>query len=71
MCLELQNLTVSFEWSVSSRMVALDKCLLVFIWPHAGLEKQLRSTCGRYSVGDEISIADLCIVPQVTSHSPR
>ncbi len=31
------------------------------------LEEMLKETSGLYSVGDEISIADLCLVPQVYS----
>lgn len=30
-----------------------------------GLEKVLQTTAGKYCVGDEISMADLCLVPQV------
>ena len=31
----------------------------------AGLETVLTKTAGRYSVGDDITMADLCLVPQV------
>ena len=30
-----------------------------------GLEKVLESSAGRYCVGDNITMADLCLVPQV------
>ncbi|XP_075386739.1 maleylacetoacetate isomerase isoform X3 [Tenrec ecaudatus] len=31
------------------------------------LEKTLRSTSGKFCVGDEVSMADLCLVPQVAN----
>ncbi|XP_069885044.1 maleylacetoacetate isomerase isoform X3 [Dipodomys merriami] len=31
------------------------------------LEKILQSTAGKYCVGDEVSMADLCLVPQVAN----
>lgn len=31
----------------------------------AALEKMLKTTAGKYSVGDEVTMADLCLVPQV------
>ncbi|XP_032261563.1 maleylacetoacetate isomerase isoform X2 [Phoca vitulina] len=31
------------------------------------LEQILRSTAGKYCVGDEVSVADLCLVPQVAN----
>ncbi|XP_037688130.1 maleylacetoacetate isomerase isoform X2 [Choloepus didactylus] len=31
------------------------------------LEKILQSTAGKYCVGDEVSVADLCLVPQVAN----
>ncbi|MEE6521626.1 hypothetical protein FKM82_019892 [Ascaphus truei] len=31
------------------------------------LEKMLQDTAGRYCVGDEVTMADLCLVPQVTN----
>ena len=31
----------------------------------AGLEKLLEKTAGQYCVGDEVTMADLCLVPQV------
>lgn len=31
----------------------------------AALEKELDKTAGKYSVGDEVTMADLCLVPQV------
>ncbi|KAM6201611.1 maleylacetoacetate isomerase [Rhynchocyon petersi] len=33
----------------------------------SALEKILQSTAGKYCVGDEISMADLCLVPQVAN----
>eukprot|EP00731_Ephydatia_muelleri_P028272 Em0019g1145a len=32
---------------------------------HEGLEKLLVKTAGKYSVGDEVTLADLCLVPQM------
>jgi glutathione S-transferase len=31
------------------------------------LEKRLQKSAGRYAVGDRLSFADICIVPQVIS----
>ncbi|CAG8617012.1 7848_t:CDS:2, partial [Paraglomus occultum] len=34
-------------------------------WAFEGIEKQLSSTAGNYCVGDEVTLADVCLVPQV------
>lgn len=30
-----------------------------------GLEKMVAKTAGKYCVGDEVTLADMCLVPQV------
>ena len=39
--------------------------LKCFLYLYAAYEKQVQSTAGKYSVGDEITIADICLVPQL------
>ncbi|KAF6130297.1 glutathione S-transferase zeta 1 [Phyllostomus discolor] len=39
----------------------------VFLWSPTALEQILQSTVGKYCVGDEVSMADLCLVPQVAN----
>ena len=37
-------------------------CLFLF---HLAIEKLLSSSAGKYCVGDEITLADCCLVPQI------
>ncbi|KAH7986808.1 hypothetical protein HPB51_026604 [Rhipicephalus microplus] len=42
--------------------------MLRFVWVHllgAALEATVSKTAGKYCVGDEVTIADACLVPQV------
>ena len=37
----------------------------------SALEMQLEKTAGKYCVGDELSLADVCLVPQVYNANVR
>ena len=36
--------------------------LLMYVWSVTALEKMLPATCGKYCVGDSVTIADVCLV---------
>lgn len=38
---------------------------LLFAMCVAAVEKLLSSSAGKYSVGDELTLADCCLIPQV------
>ena len=36
----------------------------MYVWSVTALEKMLPATCGKYCVGDSVTIADVCLVCQ-------
>jgi maleylacetoacetate isomerase len=59
-----QNLTVLARLSEEKKQEWLENFLTKgFI----AIEEMLKTTAGKYCVGDEVTIADLCLVPQVYS----
>uniref|UniRef100_A0A8C7BJ89 maleylacetoacetate isomerase n=1 Tax=Neovison vison TaxID=452646 RepID=A0A8C7BJ89_NEOVI len=60
----LQNLSVLKQVGQENQLAWAQKVI------HTGfnaLEQILRNTAGKYCVGDEVSMADLCLVPQVAN----
>ncbi|XP_022360747.1 maleylacetoacetate isomerase isoform X1 [Enhydra lutris kenyoni] len=60
----LQNLSILKQVGQENQLTWAQKVI------HTGfnaLEQILRSTAGKYCVGDEVSMADLCLVPQVAN----
>ncbi|XP_010587074.1 maleylacetoacetate isomerase isoform X3 [Loxodonta africana] len=60
----LQNLSVLKQVGQESGLAWAQK---VINTGFNALEKILQSTAGKYCVGDEVSMADLCLVPQVAN----
>ncbi|XP_007939527.1 maleylacetoacetate isomerase [Orycteropus afer afer] len=60
----LQNLSILKQVGQENHLAWAQK---VISSGFTALEKILQSTAGKYCVGDEVSMADLCLVPQVAN----
>ncbi|KAF6351372.1 glutathione S-transferase zeta 1 [Rhinolophus ferrumequinum] len=60
----LQNLSVLQQMGQENRLTWAQK---VINSGFNALEQVLQNTAGKYCVGDEVSMADLCLVPQVAN----
>uniref|UniRef100_A0ABI7ZQU0 maleylacetoacetate isomerase n=1 Tax=Felis catus TaxID=9685 RepID=A0ABI7ZQU0_FELCA len=60
----LQNLSVLKQVGQENQLTWAQKAITSGF---NALEQILQSTAGRYCVGDEVSMADLCLVPQVAN----